>query len=66
MDQPSLPAVKAFVLQFSHDTDAKGGMFAGRVEHLQSGRRARFASAQELVAVLTRLLSETHEPTETE
>jgi hypothetical protein len=32
------------------------GTFAGRVEHLGSGRRERFSSGKELVATLLRLL----------
>jgi hypothetical protein len=51
-----LPAWKAFVVQFSRETGARGGVFAGRVEHLSSGRRAHFNSAEELLAMLTKLL----------
>jgi len=46
------------VVQFSADTRAGGKVFAGRVEHLNSGRRVRFASAKDLVAALERLLGE--------
>jgi hypothetical protein len=53
-----LPVYKAFVLQFTRETRAKGGVFAGRVEHMTSGRRARFASKQELLAVLGTMLDE--------
>lgn len=55
--EPTLPAWKAFVVQFSHDADGSA-RFCGRVEHLQSGRRARFNSADELSAALRRLLEE--------
>jgi len=51
---PELPAWKAFVVQFSREA----GSFAGRVEHLSSGRRSRFNSAAELVATLETLLDE--------
>jgi hypothetical protein len=32
--------------------------FSGRIEHLSSGRRARFGSPEELVATLSQLLEE--------
>jgi hypothetical protein len=57
-DQPALPAWKAFVVQFSREADGLGGTFSGRVEHLSSGRRARFDSPEELLAVLGTLLDE--------
>ena len=56
--QPTLPAWKAFVVQFSRETEGVTGTFSGRVEHLSSGRRAHFASAEELIAVLRQLLGE--------
>ena len=59
---PQLPAWKAFVVQFSRETDAASAAWSGRVEHLSSGRRARFGSVEELVAALRRLLSELGEP----
>ena len=59
---PELPAWKAFVVQFSRDAGARSGICAGRVEHLSSGRRARFASRDELLEVLTRLLADLGEP----
>ena len=55
---PSLPVSKAFVLQFTRETRSHGGIFSGRVEHINSGRRARFVSEQELLAVLGKLLEE--------
>ncbi len=57
---PELPAWKAFVVQFSSDTGAAPGTFSGRVEHLNSGRRAHFATAEELLTVLEKLLRESH------
>jgi hypothetical protein len=48
---------KAFVVQFSRETRAQAGTFSGRVEHVSSGRRARFASKQELLAVLKDMLA---------
>jgi hypothetical protein len=54
--EPALPSWKAFVIQLSHDTTPESGIFAGRVEHLASGRRQRFASGKELLAMVMRLL----------
>jgi hypothetical protein len=59
---PTLPPWKAFVVQFSTETGARTRVFTGRVEHLNSGRRARFASPQDLLAVLRRLLGDLEEP----
>lgn len=57
-DAPELPTGKAFVLQLSHDTGLTLQPFAGRVEHLASGQRARFGSFKDFRAALARLLSE--------
>jgi hypothetical protein len=54
---PTLPPWKAFVVQLSGDT-VPGGVFAGRIEHLSSGRRVRFDSQADLLAIIERLLSE--------
>jgi hypothetical protein len=58
---PELPAWKAFVVQFSRDTGTEPGVVSGRVEHLSSGRRARFNTSEELLAVLQMLLDELRE-----
>lgn len=55
---PTLPVRKAFVVQFSRDTGAQTGTFCGRVEHLTSGRCARFATSNDLLAVLARMVDE--------
>lgn len=55
---PELPAWKAFVVQFSREASAHGGKFSGRIEHLSSGRRARFDSKEELLTSLEKLLDE--------
>ncbi len=44
----SLPAGRAFVVWFSDDAEPSTECLCGRVEHLQSGRRAHFASQVEL------------------
>ena len=46
------------MVQFSRETRAKTGAFSGRVEHMSSGRRARFASKQGLLAVLKDMLAD--------
>jgi hypothetical protein len=56
--EPALPSWKAFVLQMSHDTAPGSGIFAGRIEHLGSGRRERFGSGEELLVMVMRLLSD--------
>jgi hypothetical protein len=53
-----LPAWKAFVVQFSREAGTEAGIFAGRVEHLSSGRRARFHSSDELLTLLEKVLGE--------
>lgn len=55
---PTLPPWKAFVVQFSDETKTAGGIFSGRIEHLNSAHRARFESPEELLAVLQRMLEE--------
>jgi hypothetical protein len=56
--QPSLPTNRAFVVQFRPlSTDATPA-YAGRVEHLESGRVARFHSLEELVVFMIRVLTD--------
>jgi len=57
-DRPGLPYAKAFVVQFTAETDAGLEHAGGRVEHLQSGRRARFASIGDLRACIVSLLAD--------
>lgn len=53
---PEFPPWKAFLVQFSRDTDTQSDSFAGRVEHLSSGNRVRFNGEEELAATLRMLL----------
>ena len=53
-----LPCARAFVVQFTSETDARLEHAEGRVEHMQSGRRVRFASAVDLLACIVRLLAD--------
>jgi hypothetical protein len=57
-EPPALPVSKAFVVQFTRETRGHRDTFAGRAEHISSGRRGRFASPQELLAVLEKMLDE--------
>ena len=61
LNAPELPTGKAFVLQLSRETGPTLRPFAGRVEHLGSGRRARFASFEDFRAAVTRLLAESNQ-----
>jgi hypothetical protein len=54
----ALPYEKAFVVQFTAETDASLAPAAGRVEHLLTGRRSRFASIDEFLACITSLLGD--------
>jgi hypothetical protein len=51
-----LSPYRAFVVQFR--VGAEPHHFAGRVEHMTSGQAARFSSAEELLAFLTRVLTQ--------
>ena len=49
---------RAFVVQFREETDVEQGRFVGRVEHVVSGQAAQFASLEELVAFIGRVLTQ--------
>ena len=57
-----LPSSKAFVVQLARSTDPSLRSFAGRVEHLTSGRRRRFESVGQFLEQVVRLLAEAQEP----
>lgn len=48
---------RAFVVQFREETEGAPGHFAGRVEHLVSGRARPFYSPQELLAFLRQMVN---------
>ncbi len=56
--QPSLPAKRAFVVQFHADMKVEQGQWLGRVEHIMSYRATRFQSLEELLAFMLKMLSE--------
>jgi hypothetical protein len=45
-------------VQFGADTEARLGKVTGRIEHLQTGRRSRFASVDELLAWIMAMLAQ--------
>ena len=51
------PQWTAFVLQFAADRYAEHGRLAGRVEHVGSGERADFGSADALLAFVRGVLA---------
>ena len=59
---PSLPYAKAFVVQFTAGTDPGLEHASGRVEHLQSGRRERFDSADDLLLWIAAMLPRSSDP----
>ena len=61
-DAPELPTEKAFVVQLTRETGPSLEPFAGRVEHVATGRRLRFADFAAFRAAVTRLLTETRRP----
>jgi hypothetical protein len=55
-DGAALPPERAFVLQFRQDAGAAAEAFAGRIEHVTSGRHARFQSIDQAVAFIASVL----------
>ena len=56
--RPAFAPAQAFVVQFGRETDLDTGRMAGRVEHVVSGKAARFQSVDELMAFMTEVLRE--------
>ena len=61
MPQASLPSDRAFVVQFRAQSTDAPLFWEGRVEHLVSGHATRFSSSEELLAFLSRVLTEVQE-----
>jgi len=51
-----LPDSRAFVIQLSDQTDPAARLPIGRIEHVESGMRARFSSREELWTFIERVL----------
>ena len=58
----SLPARRAFLVQVHAETEAAQGRLAGRVEHVMSGQAIHFASSEELLAFMARVLTTLQPP----
>lgn len=54
--RPPYAPARAFVVQFGRETTVDTGRLVGRVEHVVSGKVARFQSLDELVAFMTDVL----------
>jgi len=52
-----LPAGRAFVVQLRTQSGPTADLFVGRVEHIASGEAQRFASADELLGFMTKVLA---------
>jgi hypothetical protein len=52
-----LPPERAFVVQLRAQADPSGELFVGRAEHIASGAEARFGSAEDLLAFITKVLA---------
>jgi hypothetical protein len=52
-----LPARRAFLVQVHAEAEVPQGRLAGRVEHVVSGQATHFASLEELLAFMARVLT---------
>ena len=50
------------MVQFRAETEVEQGRFVGRIEHVVSGRATHFASLEELLAFIARVLTTVHAP----
>ena len=57
-----LPAQRAFLVQVHAEAEVAQGRLAGRVEHVVSGQATHFASPEELLAFMARVLTTLHSP----
>jgi hypothetical protein len=57
-----LSPYRAFVVQFRAETKVARRRYAGRVEHVVSGRATHFASLEELLAFIGRVLAKVRAP----
>jgi hypothetical protein len=56
-EESPFPARRAFVVQFYAEAVLEPGNCAGRVEHVVSGQATHFASVEELMAFIRRILN---------
>jgi len=52
-----LPAQRAFLVQVHAEAEVAQGRLAGRVEHVVSGQATHFASSEQLLAFIARVLT---------
>lgn len=57
-----LSPYRAFVVQFRVETNVRRRRYAGRVEHVVSGQATHFASLEELLAFIGRVLANVRTP----
>jgi hypothetical protein len=55
-DDRRLPAQRAFVVQLAATAEVTSGRMEGRVEHVMSGQATQFASLEDLLAFMARVL----------
>ena len=60
--QAPLSVHHAFVVHFRTNSDVAQGRMAGRVEHVASGQVTHFASLEELLAFMARVLATIRSP----
>ena len=60
--QAPLSVHGAFVVHFRTNSDVTHGRMAGRVEHIASGQAAHFASLEELLVFIARVLATIRAP----
>ncbi len=61
-NESPLSPYRAFVVQFRAETKVARGRYAGRVEHVVSGQATHFASLEELLAFIGRVLATVRAP----
>lgn len=50
--EPRYPSKRQYLLQLQGDAGREGHALSGRLEHIHTGERREFASAEQLLAVL--------------
>jgi hypothetical protein len=58
---PALPTNRAFVVQFSRQVGESSDHWAGRIEHIVSGRATHFTSWAELQTFMKQILAQVEE-----
>ncbi len=58
MKEESLPSRRTFLLRFSSTAQPQDGIHRGRIEHIPSGRTARFTSLQSIDDFVQNILAD--------